>query len=59
MKMVSWWQKVIEFIIEYENKVYVTYQELMSYLSIYNLKPTPLPAIINYLAKKEQLGPEG
>jgi hypothetical protein len=58
MKMVSWWQRVIEFVIEHENKAYIGYQELTAYLSVYNLKPTPLPAILNYLARKEQLGPE-
>ncbi len=26
MKMVSWWQKVIEFIIEHEHKAYISYQ---------------------------------
>ena len=50
--MVSWWQKVIEFIMEKDNQIYITYGQLVNYISIYNLKPVPLEGIINYLSKK-------
>jgi hypothetical protein len=58
MKMVGWWQRVIDFLIEHEHQVYITYQQLAAYLSVYNLKPTPLPAILNHLANRQLLGPE-
>jgi hypothetical protein len=52
-KMVYWWQRVIEFIMEYHQKVYINYQDLVNYVSFYNLKPTPLKAVIDYLANKD------
>ena len=57
MKMVGWWQKVIEFIISLQPRTYLTYQELFAYVSVHNLKPTPLPAIINFLNIRDFLVP--
>ena len=37
---------------EKDNQIYITYGQLVNYISIYNLKPVPLEGIINYLSKK-------
>jgi hypothetical protein len=58
MRMVGWWQRVIEFLVALLPRTYLTYQELLSYVSVYNLKPTPLPAIVAFLHKRDVLVPE-
>jgi hypothetical protein len=53
--MVQWWQKVIEFLIEKDGRIYITYQDLVEYVNFFNLKPTPLQKILNYLKSKDVL----
>ena len=57
--MVNWWQKVIEFLMNFENRAYITYPQLVQSVSFYNLKPTPLKDVIEYLAKRGVFVPEG
>ena len=47
--MIGWWEKVIDFAIMKSGKVYLTYQELQQYFTIYGLKPTPLNNMLNFL----------
>lgn len=55
MKMIGWWQRVIEFLIQHLHRTYITYSELVAYVTIYNLKPTPLQNILAFLAKRDVL----
>lgn len=56
--MVVWWQRVIDFLIEFDHRVYTTPETLTAYLSVYHLKPTPLPNIVQHLGQQETLVPE-
>lgn len=57
--MVNWWQKVIEFLMNFENRACITYPQLVQSVSFYNLKPTPLKDVIEYLARRGVFVPEG